>query len=90
MPYTEFITKFFGALPVPHKQICPLDPHHGTPPDPQPDRLPAAHYGPVMRGPRKLKSCATLGVSGLENECTIDLHVPGYGGGKGIIYIHFH
>ena len=44
----------------------------------------------LMRGPRKLKSCATLGVSGLENECTIDLHVPGYGGGKGIIYIHFH
>ena len=37
----------------------------------------------LMRGPRKLKFCATLGVSGLENECTIDLHVPGYGGGKG-------
>ena len=37
----------------------------------------------LMRGPRKLKFCATLGVSGLENECTIDLHVPGYEGGKG-------
>ena len=44
----------------------------------------------LMRDPRKLKSCATLSVSGLENECTIDLRIPGYGGGRDIIILYIY
>ena len=43
----------------------------------------------LMRGTMMLKPCATLAASGLENECTIDLHIPGCGGGRGLIDDYF-
>ena len=43
----------------------------------------------LMRGTMMLKPCATLAASGLENECTIDLHIPGCGRGRGLIDDYF-
>ena len=43
----------------------------------------------LMRCTKLLKRSATLGASGLENECTIELHIPSCGGGKGMLICTF-
>ena len=39
----------------------------------------------LMRCTTMLKRSATLDASGLENECTIELQIPGCGGGKSML-----